>query len=617
MRRPASTLPPPTTSGAVRDWRVIARLLPHLWPADAPALRLRLVLSMGVLLLAKLAGVVVPLFYKHAVDALSVPERAAIVLPLGVIAAYGLARLGNLAFTEIRDLLFARVVERAIHVLSLRTFRHLHGLSLRFHLDRQTGGLSRVIERGTRAIEVVLRQFVLRAGPSLIELVMVCGVLWTLYDWTYAVVMVGALAVYVAWTLAITEWRLDFRRSMNTHDAEASSKAIDSLINYETVKYFGNEEHEAKRFDRALSSYEEVAVKSHRSLSLLNIGQSAIISLSLVAVMIMAAVDIRGGRMTPGDFVLVNTYLLQLYVPLNFLGMVYREVKQGLVDMEVLFGLIDRPPEVADPANAADLVVRGGAVRFEGVRFAYNPEREVLKGVSLEIPAGGTLAVVGHSGAGKSTLSRLLFRFYDVTGGRVLIDGQDLRDVTQASLRRAIGIVPQDTVLFNDTIGYNIAYGRPGASRQEVERAARLAAIHDFVQSLKNGYDTQVGERGLKLSGGEKQRVAIARTILKDPAILILDEATSALDSHTEREIQGALRDVSRGRTTLVIAHRLSTVIDADRILVLDGGRVAESGSHDDLLRAEGLYAALWRKQQQSSSLAVDEEADTILPAPA
>ncbi|WP_184435493.1 ABCB family ABC transporter ATP-binding protein/permease [Roseospira goensis] len=595
-------MPPRAPEGVRGDWRVLRRLLPHLWPKDAPALRARMVLAMGLLLLAKVATVYVPIFYKEAVDALSVPATITAV-PVLMIVAYGLARVGVVLFNELRDLVFARVVERAMHVVGLDTFRHLHALSLRFHMDRQTGGLSRVIERGTRGIEIVLRLFAFRAGPALIELAMVCGILWWLYDWTFAAAIVVTIAVYILWTLAITDWRLAFRRTMNTHDAEANTKAIDSLLNYETVKYFGNEEHEARRFDRALTAYEDAAVKSHSSLSLLNIGQGAIISVGLVVIMSMAGRGIVAGTMTPGDFVLVNTYLLQLYQPLNFLGMVYREIKQALVDMEVMFGLRDQPPEIADPPGAPALDVTGGTVRFEGVRFAYGPERDVLRGIDLEVPAGRTVAIVGPSGAGKSTIGRLLYRFYDVTGGRVTIDGQDVRAVSQASLRRVIGVVPQDTVLFNDTIGYNIAYGNPDAPWSEVERAAKLASLHDFVRMLPKGYDTTVGERGLKLSGGEKQRVAIARAILKDPAILLFDEATSQLDSHTEKDIQAALRQVSSGRTTLVIAHRLSTVIDADRIVVLDGGRVAESGTHEDLLALGGRYAALWRKQQEAQAL--------------
>ncbi|KAA5606203.1 ABC transporter ATP-binding protein/permease [Roseospira marina] len=599
MKKHPTTLPPETPQGIRGDWRVLRRLIPHLWPRDNPRLRARMVLALGLLVLAKIATVYVPLYYKDAVDALTVPD-VVVAVPLLAILSYGLARVGVVLFNELRDLVFARVVERAMHVVGLDTFRHLHAMSLRFHMDRQTGGLSRVIERGTRGIEIVLRLFAFRAGPALIELAMVSIILWRLYDWTFAAAVLATIAVYIAWTLAITDWRLNFRRTMNEHDAEANTKAIDSLLNYETVKYFGNEAHEARRFDQALTAYENAAVKSHTSLSLLNIGQGAIISAGLVGIMTMAGRGIVAGTMTAGDFVLVNTYLMQLYTPLNFLGMVYREIKQALVDMEVMFALKDQPPEVADAPDAPDLRRNGGAVRFEGVRFAYGPDRDVLRGIDLEVPAGRTVAIVGPSGAGKSTIGRLLYRFYDVTDGRVTIDGQDVRAVTQASLRGAIGVVPQDTVLFNDTIGYNIAYGNPEAPWADVERAARLASLHDFIMGLPLGYETRVGERGLKLSGGEKQRVAIARAILKDPAILLFDEATSQLDSHTEKEIQAALRQVSAGRTTLVIAHRLSTVIDADRIVVLEDGRAAESGTHVELLARGGAYAALWAKQQQA-----------------
>ncbi len=602
MKKRQTEMPPASPDGVRGEWRVLGRLLPHLWPRNEPALRRRMVVSVVLLLLAKVATVYVPIFYKSAVDALSVPATVTAV-PVLAIVAYGLARVGTVAFNELRDLVFARVVERAMHVVGLDTFRHLHALSLRFHMDRQTGGLSRVVERGTRGIEIVLRLFAFRAGPAVIELIMVCAILWWMYDWTFAAAIVATMAAYILWTLAITDWRLSFRRTMNQHDAEANTKAIDSLLNYETVKYFGNEEHEARRFDRALMAYENAAVKSHGSLSILNMGQGAIIAVGLVVIMSMAGRGIVAGTMTPGDFVLVNTYLMQLYMPLNFLGMVYREIKQALVDMELMFGLRDQAPEVADKPDAPPMRIEGGTVRFEGVRFAYGPERDVLRGIDLEVPAGRTVAIVGPSGAGKSTIGRLLYRFYDVTAGRVTIDGQDVRAVTQASLRRAIGVVPQDTVLFNDTIGYNIAYGNPDAPWDEVERAARLASLHDFVSSLPKGYDTTVGERGLKLSGGEKQRVAIARAILKDPAILLFDEATSQLDSHTEKDIQAALRQVSRGRTTLVVAHRLSTVIDADRIAVLDDGRVAESGTHDELLALNGRYAGLWRKQQETRDL--------------
>ncbi len=599
MRKHPTEMPRPDPPGVRRDWRVLRHVMPYLWPPGETGVKVRLLLAIALLLAAKGVNAAVPLFYKDAVDALSTPTAPAL-LPLGLILAYGTARVGHMLFNELRDLVFARVVERAMHQAGLRTFRHLHALSLRFHLDRQTGGLARVVERGTRGIEVVLRLFVFRAGPALVELTLISAILWSLYDWTFAAVTVATLVGYVGWTLAVTEWRLAFRRTMNVHDAEASTRSVDSLLNYETVKYFGNEEHEAARFDRALTAYENAAVKSHASLSLLNVGQGVVVSVGLVVIMAMAGQGIVDGTMTAGDFVLVNSYMIQLYQPLNFLGMVYREIKQSLVDMEVMFGLANAPPEVADAPDAPPLAPGPGEVRFDDVHFGYGPDRPVLKGVSFAVPPGGKVALVGASGAGKSTIARLLFRFYDVTGGRVLVDGQDLRSVTQDSLRRAIGVVPQDTVLFNETIGYNIAYGRPDAPWEAVEEAARLAQILPFIESLPDRWETRVGERGLKLSGGEKQRVAIARTLLKNPAILILDEATSQLDSHTEREIQTALSRVSSGRTTLVIAHRLSTVIDADEILVLDDGRVVERGTHPHLLDADGHYAALWRKQLET-----------------
>nr|WP_197974922.1 ABC transporter ATP-binding protein/permease [Phaeovibrio sulfidiphilus] len=600
--------------GARREWSTLARLAPGLWPKGEPGLRVRVVLALVLLVGGKLVTVITPYFFKKAVDELAdAPSLLASQLSavfatvVALILAYGLARIGSRVFDELRDMVFARVVERATHVIALNTFRHLHQLSLRFHLDRQTGGLSRVIERGTRGIDIVLRLFVFRAGPSLLELALVCSILWTLFNWQFSLAVFATIAVYACWSLALTEWRLSFRRTMNTHDAEANTKAVDSLLNYETVKYFNNEENEARRFDRSLKAYEDAAVRSHGSLSFLNTGQAVIITLGLMGIMTMAARGIVNGTMTPGDFVLVNTYLIQLYQPLNFLGVVYREIKQALLDMEIMFRLTDTPPEVVDAPNAPDLKTGGGTVVFENITFGYSADTPILRNVSFEVPAGGSVALVGHSGAGKSTLSRLLFRFYDPLDGRILIDGQDIRTVTQASLRRAIGIVPQDTVLFNDTIGYNIAYGRPDATQEEIEHAARLAAIHGFVSGLKDGYNTRVGERGLKVSGGEKQRIALARVLLKDPEILLLDEATSALDSHTERAIQDALRRVSEGRTTITIAHRLSTIVDADTIIVLDRGEIVETGSHTELLARNGLYAGMWRKQQAS----MDEDTET------
>jgi ATP-binding cassette, subfamily B, heavy metal transporter len=578
----------------------IRMLLPYLWPPGATDIRVRVVLALVCLVIAKIANVYIPIFYKHAVDALGGGAGLAVALPVGAILAYGLARVLSLGFAELRDAIFAKVAQRSIRSVALSVFRHLHALSLRFHLERQTGGLSRSIERGTRAIQTLLSFMLFNILPTLLEIALVTVILWGLFDGWFALVTFVTVVTYIAYTLAVTEWRLKFRREMNETDNKANTKAIDSLLNYETVKYFGNEEHEARRYDSALQSYERAAVLSHTSLSLLNIGQAAIISIGLTIVMFMAGRGIVAGTMTIGDFVLVNTYLLQLYQPLNFFGYVYREVKQSLADMEKMFDLLNVEREIADEPDSRPLVVTGAAVEFEDVTFGYDSRRPILKGVSFSVPAGRTVAIVGPSGAGKSTISRLLFRFYDVNGGAIRIDGQDIRAVTQQSLRAAIGIVPQDTVLFNDTIRYNVAYGRPGGGPAEVEQAARLAHIHNFVLNLPDGYDTMVGERGLKLSGGEKQRVAIARTILKQPAILLFDEATSALDTHTEREIQANLREVSRGRTTLVIAHRLSTVIDADEIIVLDQGRIVERGRHGDLLSRGGAYAAMWMRQQEA-----------------
>ncbi|MGA1854931.1 ABC transporter ATP-binding protein/permease [Azospirillum sp. 11R-A] len=623
MRR---SLPPTSDTSAFTrpsgDLRAAIRSLgPYIWPRDSVETRVRVVLAMLLLIGAKVANVYVPIFYKHAVDALtpasaggSVGPGAAVTIPLGLIVAYGLARVTSLVFAELRDAVFATVAQRTIRRVALSVFRHLHALSLRFHLERQTGGLTRSLERGTRAIESLLRYTLFSIVPTLVEIALVCAILWKLFSVWFALATFVTVMGYILYTFFVSEWRIKFRRLMNDTDSKANTKAIDSLLNYETVKYFGNEEHEARRYDGALQSYEKAAVRSQQSLSLLNVGQSAIISLGLAAVMGMAAKGIVDGSMSLGDFVLVNTYLLQLYQPLNFFGVVYREIKQSLIDIESMVTLLAVDREVADGPDAKPLAVDGAELRFEGVEFGYDPRRPILKDVSFTVPAGRTVAIVGPSGAGKSTISRLLFRFYDVNGGRVLIDGQDIRGVTQASLRGSIGIVPQDTVLFNDTVFYNIAYGRPGAGPAEVERAARLAHIHDFIMALPDGYQTTVGERGLKLSGGEKQRVAIARTILKDPAILLFDEATSALDTHTEREIQANLREVSRGRTTLVIAHRLSTVIDADEILVLEAGRVIERGHHTDLLAARGAYAALWARQQEASQAAVG--ASTGGPAP-
>ena len=593
--------PGPGAIGPRNDLETIRALLPYLWPAGATEMRVRVVIALGLLVLAKGTNVVVPIFYKYAVDALSAETGAVLAVPVGLLVAYGLTRVMAQAFGEVRDAVFAKVAQRSIRLAGLSAFRHLHRLSLRFHLDRKTGGVSRAIERGTKGIEFVLAFMVFNILPTLLEILLVCGVLWALYTVWFALVTLVTIGGYIGWTLAVTEWRTKFRRTMNENDSEASTKAIDSLLNFETVKYFGNEDHEARRFDVALKGYEQAAVKSRTSLTLLNIGQGAIIAAGLTAVMIMAGSGVAAGAMTIGDFVLVNAYLIQLYLPLNFLGFVYREIKRSLTDMEAMFALLGEAPEIGDAADAGPVRITGGRVEFEDVSFSYDPRRPVLKGVSFTVPAGKTLAIVGPSGSGKSTISRILFRFYDVDAGRVLIDGQDIRQVTQQSLRAAIGMVPQDTVLFNDTIYYNIAYGNPAASPAEVEEAARLARVHDFVMGLPDGYQTAVGERGLKLSGGEKQRVAIARTILKGPSILLFDEATSALDSRTEREIQDSLNAVSADRTTLIIAHRLSTVVDADEIVVLDEGRIVERGGHAQLLAARGGYADMWARQRQAA----------------
>jgi len=538
--------------------------------------------------------------YKMAVDAISDNAASIVIVPVGILVAYGLARVMALAFGEFRDAIFAKVAQRAIREAGLKTFRHLHKLALRFHLDRQTGGLSRAVERGTKGIDFLLNFMLFNVLPTLLEILLVCAIMWGLFNFWFALVTFITVSTYIYWTVAVTDWRLKYRRTMNKMDGEANTKAIDSLLNYETVKYFGNEEHESRRFDQALRSYETAAVKSKVSLSLLNVGQGAVISAGMTILMIMAGFGVQDGTMTLGDFVLVNSYLIQLFLPLNFLGFVYREIKQSLTDMDEMFGLLERETEIDDKSDAPELSITGGEVIFENVSFYYEAKRLILNDVSLAVKPGQTVAIVGPSGAGKSTISRLLYRFYDVTGGRILIDGQDIRDVTQDSVRSAIGIVPQDTVLFNDTIYYNIAYGRPTASPSEIEDAARLASIHDFVSDLPEGYNTRVGERGLKLSGGEKQRVAIARTILKGPEILIFDEATSALDTHTEKEIQRSLRDVAEERTALVIAHRLSTVIDADKIIVLENGSVVERGTHAELLAQKGTYEAMWARQQEA-----------------
>ncbi|MDJ0981905.1 MAG: ABC transporter ATP-binding protein/permease [Kiloniellales bacterium] len=590
--------------------KTLMALLPYLWPRGRAGLRARVVLALIFLIAAKVATVYVPLLLGRTVDELSPGvDGTLLAIPLALLIAYGVVRVLARGFAEVRDAIFANVAQNAIRLLSLRAFRHLHALALRFHLERQTGGLNRAIDRGAKGIEFLLQFISFSVLPTLVEIALVAGILWVLFDWRFSAITIVTVAGYIWFTFRVTEWRIRLRREMNEADNDANTKAIDSLLNYETVKYFGNEAHEARRFDQALAHYEGAAVKSRTSLSMLNSGQTVIVTLGITVMMILAAQGVVAGTMTVGDFVMVNTYLLQLAMPLGFLGTVYREIKQSLVDLEVMFGLLRSAPEVEDRPDAQPLAASGGAVTFESVCFGYDPRRPILQDVSFEVPAGQTVAIVGPSGAGKSTISRILFRFYDVTDGRVLIDGQDIRAVTQASLRAAIGIVPQDTVLFNDTIYYNVAYGRPSASRAEVEDAARLAQIHDFVQGLPDGYDAMVGERGLKLSGGEKQRVAIARTLLKNPCIFLFDEATSSLDTKTEREIQDSLRAVSRGRSTLVIAHRLSTVVDADQILVLEAGRIVERGRHEELLAARGAYAAMWERQQKSAAESRSEEA--------
>lgn len=578
------------------DFAVVADLLPYLRPYLG-----RILLALGLVLAAKLLNLLVPIALKHIVDGLNV-QPDLMLLPVGLLLAYGTARIGVTLFGELRQVVFARVMARTSRQVTLRVFRHLHGLSLKFHLGRRTGGVARDVERGGSAIADLLDWTLYSIIPILLEVLLVTAVLVWAYDWRFAAITLGTLLAYGVWTLAITEWRTRYYRAAVEADTRANERAVDSLLNYETVKYFNNEAHEASRYDENLRSLENAKVKATTSLALLNLGQAIVVSLGVTAMMWLAADGVVAGSLTVGDLVLVNAYLLQLSAPLFLLGMMYREVKQALTNMERLFGLLDERQDVQDAPDARQLVSRPPRVRFEGVQFGYDPRRQILHDVDFEIPAGGTVAVVGHSGCGKSTLARLLFRFYDVDGGRITIDGHDLRQLTQASLRSAIAIVPQDTVLFNDSIYYNILYGRTDASREEVEAAARAARIHDFVQGLPDGYDTPVGERGLKLSGGEKQRVAIARALLKSPGILIFDEATSALDSQSERAIQAELEHIQVGRTTLVIAHRLSTVMNADQILVMDSGRIVERGSHAQLLAQGGRYAQMWRLQQQRAA---------------
>jgi ATP-binding cassette subfamily B protein len=590
--------------------RVIKGLSPYIWPPDRPDLKATVVLSLALVLVAKVVTVAMPFAYKWATDALvaaaggTLPPDQTIKWLIGapVLATliYGLARIAMTLLVQVREGLFAKVAMHAVRKLALDAFEHMHRLSLRFHLERKTGGLTRVLERGRLGIENISRMTLMTFIPTIVEFALVLGVLMVEFDWRFAAVVAGMIGAYLWFTVQATDWRIKIRRSMNESDSDANTKAIDSLLNYETVKYFGAEEREARRYDRSMAAYEQASIKSYTSLAVLNTGQAVIFTIALTACMVMAALDIAAGEKTVGHFVMVNALMLQLFIPLNFMGMMYREIKQALIDIERMMDVMAETPEVADRPGAVPLKVTGGTVRFEAVRFFYEPERLILDGLSFEVPAGKMVAIVGPSGAGKSTVSRILLRFYDVAGGRVTIDDQDIRDVTQVSLRAALGVVPQDTVLFNDTILYNIRYGRPDATEEEVREAARMAQIDAFISKLPEGYDTMVGERGLKLSGGEKQRVAIARTILKGPPILLLDEATSALDSHTEKDIQDALDRIALNRTTVVIAHRLSTIVNADNILVLDAGRLVEQGTHGELMASGGLYASLWNRQRQA-----------------
>jgi len=584
----------------------IGHLWAYMWPSDRADLKLRVLLAIAALLLAKTATTMVPFAYKGIIDALTVSGQDStlilgIAVPIVLVVAYGLANIFDSGFQQLRDVLFASVGQHAVRRLAYKTFTHLHRLSLRYHLQRRTGGLSRIIERGTKGIETIVRFTMLNTAPALVEFLIVGTIFISLFGFTFLGALVGTIGLYIWFTIRASNWRIAIRRAMNESDTEASSKAVDSLLNFETVKYFGNETMEAERFDQSMAKYEYSAIRMWASLGFLNFGQGLIFWSGMIIIGAMSAMGVMSGQLTVGDFVLINTFMMQIYRPLNFIGSVYREIRQGLADIEEMFKLLDQDPEIQDSPDAKPLALSGPSLKFENVVFSYDSDRPILKGISFEVPAGKTIAVVGPSGAGKSTISRLIYRFYDVTGGRVSIDGQDVRDVTQESLRGAIGMVPQDTVLFNESIAYNVHYGRISASEDEMKNAAKMAQIGDFIASLPQGYDTPVGERGLKLSGGEKQRVAIARTILKAPPILILDEATSALDTQTERDIQSALDVVSAGRTTLVIAHRLSTVVNADEIIVLRGGEIAERGTHAKLLELDGLYAQMWNRQREAS----------------
>nr|WP_321252248.1 ABC transporter ATP-binding protein/permease [uncultured Ruegeria sp.] len=586
-------------------WRTIRKVSPYLWPDDEPWVKRRVVLALTMLVVAKLIAVYTPILYKGAVDALAGEGVPPIALgAVGLTVAYGVARMMTVGFQQLRDAAFAPVGQRALRALALETFQHIHQLSMRYHVTRRTGGLSRIIERGVKGVEFLLRFLLFSIGPLILELLLVAIILMWLFDVWYLVVVAVTITLYIWFTFAVTEWRVKLRREMNDQDTEANQRAIDSLLNFETVKYFNAEMREAERYDVSMKAYAKAALKTAYSLAFLNFGQSFLITCGLIGVMVLAAIGVQNGGLTVGDFVMVNAYMIQITVPLNFLGTVYREIRQSLVDMGQMFDLLEQPAEVTDKPCAPNLKVNGGQVTLEDVRFGYEADREILKGVSLTVPAGQTVAIVGATGSGKSTIGRLLFRFYDVTGGALKIDGQDVRDVSQTSLHAAIGVVPQDTVLFNDTIRYNIAYGREGASQSDVEEAAKAAQIHDFIASLPDGYDTKVGERGLKLSGGEKQRVGIARTLLKNPPILLLDEATSALDTDTEQDIKDALARAGEGRTVLTIAHRLSTIAEADRIVVLERGEILEQGTHDELLSRAGRYAQLWNRQQSDTQAA-------------
>jgi len=609
-RHPAPAKTPQVTADRGALLRTVINLWPYIWPSDRGDLKLRVLGALVLLLAAKLATIAVPFTFKWATDALVGQGTAPVegrdwllwtaAAPIALTLAYGAMRVLMAALTQVRDGLFAKVAMHAVRRLAYRTFVHMHELSLRFHLERKTGGLTRVLERGRNAIETIVRMVILQLAPTIIELVLVSAVLMWQFDWRYVGVVLVTVALYMVYTYFATEWRIGIRRKMNDSDTDANVKAIDSLLNYETVKYFSAEEREAARYDRSMARYEDASIQAYTSLAVLNAGQAIIFTLGLAAAMVLCAFEVRAGSKTVGDFVLINSMMIQLYQPLNFMGMVYREIKQAVIDIETMFAILSRPAEIVDAPGAQPLVVASGTIRFEDVAFAYDPARRILKGISFEVPAGKTVAVVGPSGAGKSTISRLLYRFYDLSSGRITIDGEDIAKVTQKSLREQIGMVPQDTVLFNDTIRYNIRYGRWEATDAEVEEAASMAQIDRFIRMSPKGYETEVGERGLKLSGGEKQRVAIARTILKGPPILVLDEATSALDSHTEKEIQDALERVSRGRTTLVIAHRLSTIVGADEIIVLDAGEIVERGTHHVLLAKDGLYASMWNRQREA-----------------